>query len=155
MWNAVSKTPTFGTPLKIFPQASTPPRFAGMWRGPNLTSFLAFAMFALFMSAESVKTSPPCRMRWPIASIWSFSPSARPRRPRPELSPVGGRAFSRSFTTCLRASPWSLGPPQPMRSTRPFASRVSVFMSKSWYLSDELPELTTNTFLICFFIFTA
>jgi hypothetical protein len=105
--------------------------------------------------AESVKTSPPCRMRWPIASIWSFSPSARPGRPRPELSPVGGRAFSRSFTTCLRASPWSLGPPQPMRSTSPFASRVSVFMSKSWYLSDELPELTTNTFLICFFIFTA
>ena len=43
--------------------ASTPPRFAGMWRGPNLTSFFAFAMFALFMSAESVKTSPPWRMR--------------------------------------------------------------------------------------------
>ena len=136
MWKAVSKTPTLGTPLKIFSHASMPPRLAGMCRGPNFTSFFAFAMFALVISAESVKTSPPWRMRWPMASI----PFA---------------ASPRSATTCVRAAAWSLGPPQPMRSTSPLARRVSDFMSKSWYLSELEPEFTTSTFLISFcFIFS-
>ncbi len=69
-WKAVSNTPTFGTPLKIFSQASMPPRFAGMCRGPNLTSLFAFAITDFVKSTESLNTSAPWRTRWPMASIW-------------------------------------------------------------------------------------
>ena len=35
MWNAVSKTATFGTPGKLSSHASMPPKFAGLCNGPS------------------------------------------------------------------------------------------------------------------------
>ena len=131
-WKAVSKTATLGTPLKIFSHASMPPRFAGMCKGPNFTSFWHLAMTAFVTLTESLKTSAPWSTRCPMASMSSGLP--------------------RSATTCSRASAWLAGPPAPMRSTSPFARRSSFSMSKSWYFRELEPELTTSTFLIVFFI---
>ena len=38
-------------------------------------------------------------------------------------------------------------PSMPIRSTRPFASTFSSVMSNNWYLSEELPQFKTRTFI--------
>ena len=157
----MSKTPTFGTPGNIFRQALTPPRFGGMCSGPNFTSFSHFARLFASITAESLNTSAPWRMRWPIASI-SLSEAT---------TPFSGSDIA--ATTAFSAAAWSgastdLGifsppafwytsrlPGMPMRSTIPLQSIFSPFMSKSMYFSEDDPAFTTRTFLVSFFIIPA
>ena len=125
--------------------------FAGLCSGATGTSRSISLSTASSITVGSVNFSPPCTTRCPIAA------SSGESRPSPSAASSAATAFSAASWSAIAPSVSRLSPPaasgvwarrevsSPIRSTRPTASRVPSFMSISWYLTDEEPELRTRT----------
>ena len=126
---------------------------AGLWRGASEAHFSIPSLTLWSMMQLWVKYSPPCTTLWPTASI-----SSRERR-----TPCSGSTSSPS--TSFIPSVWSatglwilclsfpgtecvISPSSiPILSTRPLASRecsLSLLISSTWYLIEELPQFKTS-----------
>ena len=68
-WNAVSNTPTFGTPGSTAFIASIPIKLAGLWRGANSLHFLIASSTSSVIITEDANFSPPWTTLCPTASI--------------------------------------------------------------------------------------
>ncbi len=158
-WNEVSNTATWGVPGSTFSIERMPSRLAGLCNGAISNSARIFSFTSSVTRVLSAKNSPPCATRCPTAftssseAITPCSASVRASSTRrmPVVWSGMGRCSSKRFLPtglCVR-SPSA----RPMRSTRPLASRLlpAASMSITWYLIDELPQLSTKMTIVFLF----
>ena len=152
-WKAVSNTATIGVFGINSSQALIPIMFAGLWSGANLKHSSIYDLTSASIITDLLYFSPPCTTLCPTAEISSIE----------EITPFF--SSTKASKTNFIASLWSaIGcftiylslpstfwvktePSIPILSTNPCASDSSVVISINWYLSEELPQFITNTFI--------
>src|SRR5919112_2602580 len=146
-WKAVSNTATWGVSGKLAMAMRMPSRLLGLCRGARGAWSAMAAMASASIRVGSVSLSPPWTTRWPIPARSVIGPPVISKAAKIRSKPSEWSA-TRSSTTSGSASParWvSFDPASPIRSTSPEANAFGPSISKSWYLMDEEPVLTTRT----------
>ena len=137
--------------------AFTPFRLAGLWSGAKSLQAIKASSTSLFSNTDSLKRSPPCTIRWPTALISSndliapYSGLTNVFRMNSIPAVCSGMSFSNIFFSPLGKVSFRKEPTKPIFSIPPCARTSLVVISNNLYLIEELPQLSTNIFMMLLF----